>query len=151
MESLPAARKADPWPRLGARLVDGLVLLVPVLLITVPISGGFRVGTGNDGDQILATALGVLLSYAYFVVMESSGGATVGKRALRIEVRAADGKPTIAQSARRNVWMLISIIPGSLGGVLAFAIAIAIAVSIGNDPDRRGFHDRFAQVELTRT
>ncbi|MEY2467495.1 MAG: hypothetical protein QOF21_193 [Actinomycetota bacterium] len=150
MEPSESVRKLGPWPRFGARLLDGLVLFIPILVITVPISGGFRVGTGNTGKQFIATALGVLLAYAYFVLMESSRGSTIGKRALGIEVKAESGNPTTAQSARRNAWMLISIIPGSVGGLLAFAIAIAIAVSISSDPAGRGLHDRFAQVELTR-
>ncbi|MEY2425161.1 MAG: hypothetical protein QOI61_733 [Actinomycetota bacterium] len=150
MESLPSERKPGPWPRLGARIIDGFVLLIPVLLVTVPISGEFRIGTGNDGKQVLATAIGVLLSYAYFVLMESSRGSTVGKSALGLHVTAGDSPPTIAQSARRNGWMLVSIIPGSFGGLLEFALAIAIAVSINSDPAGRGFHDRYAEVALTR-
>ena len=151
MASLPPTSKAGAWPRLGARFVDGLVLLIPILVVTVPIAGGFQVGGSNTGlDQFVASSLGVVLSYGYFVVMETTRGATVGKAAFSIEVKAAGGKPTLAQSARRNAWMLLSIIPTTIGGLLNLGVAIALGVSINRDPAGRGFHDRFADLVLDR-
>jgi uncharacterized RDD family membrane protein YckC len=149
--SLPPTNKAGPWPRFGARFVDGLVLLIPVLVVTVPIAGGFQIGTTNNGaDQFVGSALGVLLSYGYFVIMEAARGSTVGKAAFSIEVRAAQGRPTAAQTARRNSWMLLSIVPGTLGGLLGLVVAVALGVSISRDPAGQGFHDRFAGVVLDR-
>lgn len=151
MDSMPSPEKVGPWPRFGARFVDGLLLFIPVMIVTVPFAGGFAIGTDNaGGKQFVGTTLGVLLSYAYFVFMESSRGSTVGKRMFSIEVEADAGKPTVAQSAQRNAWMLLSIIPGGLGGLISFGIAIAIAISIHQDPEGRGFHDRFGQAHLTR-
>jgi uncharacterized RDD family membrane protein YckC len=149
--SLPPSSKAGPWPRFGARFVDGLVLVIPILVVTVPIAGGFQIGTTNNGaEQFVASALGVALSYGYFVIMEATRGSTVGKAAFSIEVRAASGRPTVEQTARRNSWMLLSIIPGTLGGLLGVVVAIALGVSISRDPAGRGFHDRFAGVVLDR-
>jgi uncharacterized RDD family membrane protein YckC len=151
MTALPTSEKISPWLRFGARFIDGLVLLIPVLILTLPIAGGFQIGSGNRGGKaFLAGLLGTLLSYAYFVVMESNQGSTVGKRALGIEVHSAEGKPTLEQAARRNAWMLLAVIPGGLGGLLEFGIAIAIGISIGSSPTGQGFHDRFAGVELER-
>jgi uncharacterized RDD family membrane protein YckC len=134
--------------RLAARVVDGLILLVPVMLITVPIAGGFRIGGGNvDSDTILATALGVLFAYVYFVACEATRGATFGKSALGMEVRAETGHPSLEQAANRNAFMLVSIVPGNVGGALSLAIWIALAVSIQRSG--RPFHDRWAGATVT--
>ncbi|HVT76463.1 MAG TPA: RDD family protein [Acidimicrobiales bacterium] len=149
-ESL-SGTKISPWLRFGARFIDGLVLLIPLLIVTVPISGGFQVGSGNNGGkQFVATLLGTLVAYAYFVVMESNQGSTVGKRAVGLSVHSPAGKPTLKQAARRNAWMLLAIIPGGLGGFVEFVFAIAIGVSIGNSPTGQGFHDRFAGLQVER-
>ena len=151
MESLPRTSKAGPWIRLAARFVDGLVLLVPTLILTVPISGGFQIGSKNDdASQALATCLGALLAYGYFVISESARGTTVGKAAFGIEVRAADGKPSAAQSGKRNAFMLLAIVPGAIGGYLNLIVGIAIGVSISRDPLGRGLHDRWAGIVLDR-
>jgi uncharacterized RDD family membrane protein YckC len=143
-----AYRTAGVGVRLAARIVDGLILLVPVMLITVPIAGGFRIGGGNiDSDTILATALGVLFAYIYFVACEATRGATFGKSALRLEVRTETGHPSLEQAANRNAFMLVSIVPGGVGGALSLVIWIALAVSIRRSG--RAFHDRWAGVTVT--
>jgi uncharacterized RDD family membrane protein YckC len=145
----PAPRKVGVGVRLLARIVDGLILLLPVMLITVPIAGGFQIGGGNVGtDQIVATALGVGFAYVYFVVCEARRGATFGKSALGLEVRAEGGHPGLEQAANRNAFMLVSIVPGGLGGILSLVVWIALAVSIARHG--RGFHDRWADVVITR-
>jgi uncharacterized RDD family membrane protein YckC len=148
---VPSGRKAGVLVRVGARLVDGLVLLVPVLVITVPIAGGIQIGTANQGvDQIAATGFAVVFSYLYFVGCETTRGATLGKQACGLEVRTAHGHPTVTQAAGRNAFMLVSVVPGSLGGVLTLIACIALAVSIAMDPGGRGFHDRWVGVTVDR-
>lgn len=64
-----------------------------------------------------------------------------------LEVLTAGGRPTFAQSAKRNLFMLTAMLP-FVGGLIGAALAIAIAVSIGSDPKGRGLHDRWAGVVL---
>ena len=144
----PPLAKVGPGRRLLARIIDGLVLLLPVLLLTILIAGDYQLGTETDAsDELLAGVIGVLLTYSYFVVLESTRGATVGKSALGIElVNEAGDLPTPAQSTQRNAWMLLSLLPGLLGGLLYLAAAIAIAVTITSDPRGQGIHDRWAGV-----
>ncbi len=132
--------------RFGARLLDGLILFIPVMVVTAPVAGGFQIGSGNQsGAQMVATALGVLLSYIYFVGCEAIRGATFGKSACRITVTGrVGGLPSVAQAAKRNAFMLASIIPGTIGGFATLAICIAVAITISRDPNGLGFHDRFA-------
>lgn len=147
---MQSTQKLGPWPRFGARFIDGLVLFIPILIVTVPIAGGFAIGSsGGGGKQFIASTLAVLLAYAYFVVMESNSGGTIGKNALKIKVTTPNGKPTLEQAAKRNAWMLASIVP-LLGGFLSFALAITIAVTIASSETGQGFHDKLADSQLIR-
>lgn len=148
----PAAPQAGqlvpvgPWPRLGARIVDGLVLLIPNLLIGAVVSdgsGGGPAGIGGDGD-IAYLILTTLLGFAYAVWLEASRGQTVGKMAVGIKVIGPDGRvPATDVALRRNAWLLFGLVP-IIGGILSFVAAVAIGVTIANDPFKRGTHDNFA-------
>ena len=151
VEPTPVTDKAGPWIRLGARIVDGLVLLIPTLIITVPIGGGYYIGSGNaDGSTIIAGILGTLLSYGYYVFMEGSRGATLGKQACGLRVESGQEALAMETAAKRNAWMLLAIIPTGLGVLLNLAVAIGIAFTISNDPLGQGFHDRFAGLRVVK-
>lgn len=134
-----------PWPRFGARLIDWLVLLIPQLIIGAVIGGGSStIGVASGGRAWFAGVIGTLLTFGYFVFLETSRGQSVGKMALKFKVIGPDGGlPTTEASARRNAWLLLSIIP-ILGGLAGFVLAIVIGVTINNDPFKRGWHDNFA-------
>jgi uncharacterized RDD family membrane protein YckC len=64
--------------------------------------------------------------------------------ALGYKVVGPDGAhPTPEVSAKRNAWMLLSVVP-LLGGLAQLVIVIVIAVTINSDPFKRGWHDNFA-------
>ena len=150
VRSLPPNSKAGAGRRLAARLIDGLILLVPMLVVTAPIAGGFMLGSATtDGGAIVAGIVATLIAYGYYVVSESTRGSTFGKDALGIEVLAEGGRPTLAQAAKRNLFMMVSAVP-VIGGVAGAAIAIVIAITIGSDPRGQGIHDRWAGVVLDR-
>jgi uncharacterized RDD family membrane protein YckC len=72
-------------------------------------------------------------------------GWTPGKKVLGLSVRGPGGapKPTGQQSAIRNSWTLLSIIP-FVGGLLALIAIIVIAVTINSSPTKQGKHDELA-------
>lgn len=134
-----------PWPRFGARIIDFLVLLIPQFIIGAVVGGGSStVGVASSGRAWFAGVIGTLLTYGYFVYLESTRGQSVGKMALSFKVIGPDGNlPTTEVAARRNAWLLLSIIP-ILGGLVQFVVAIVIGVTINSDPFKRGWHDNFA-------
>ncbi len=80
-------RYAGFWPRLGAGLVDVVVLL--------PLTGvlWYAGRTSRLGAAVAAVA-GAAAGFAYTVGLTARGGQTVGKRVLGIQVRrASDGGP----------------------------------------------------------
>lgn len=132
--------------RFGAKLIDWIVLVVPTLVLAVVFGGAATAGFRSEftvRDYLIA-AVATLLSYAYFVLLESSRGQTVGKMAVGIKVVGADGHPpTLEVAAKRNVWSIVSLVP-LLGDIVQLVLVIVIAVTISSGPFNRGWHDNFA-------
>ncbi|OZE94864.1 RDD family protein [Rhodococcus sp. 14-2470-1b] len=124
--------------RFGARLIDGIIVAIPVLIIGLFLPSGF-VGTFVYG------VLSAAATFGYFVYLESSRGQTLGKQLLGLRtVGAAGGNPTQAEAARRNAFVLLSVIPFLIGSVLVFIAWIVIAVTINSSPTKQGKHDEIA-------
>lgn len=136
----PAAWGTQPGTlgiRFGARIIDGLL---------VGIVGGLLAVLFGVSDNIMVTGLfsGVLM-FAYFVLMEGTQGRTLGKSLLGLRVHGPGGaaKPTFGQSAIRNSFTLLTVVP-YIGGLLAMVAYIVIAVTINNSPTKQGKHDELA-------
>lgn len=129
--------------RLGARLLDGLIVGITLAVL-------FSVLPGFGPGGFVSSALATLLYFGYFVVLESSRGSTLGKQLLGLRVAgpAGDSPVTPDASARRNAWMLLALLSGlpligALAGLVYLGIVIAIGVTIYTDPRNQGLHDRF--------
>lgn len=136
----PAAWAGQPaglGVRWLARVIDGFAFFVLSWIIALFF---------DSGSRILVTGLFTgLLAFVYFVVMEVTEGRTVGKMLLGLRVRGPGGapKPTLKQSAIRNAWTLLPIIP-YLGGFLGFVAIAVIGLTIKNSPTKQGKHDELA-------
>lgn len=73
------------WRRLGALIIDGIILAIGGAVL-----GALLISTLGAGLGILCMALA---SSAYYVVMHGQFGATVGKMALGMQVKKLDGSP----------------------------------------------------------
>lgn len=133
------------WPRFGARFIDFVVLLIPSLLISLVVGGTGNTFTGEVGFRsFLAGIVSTFVTFLYFAYLESTRGQTVGKMALGYKVVGADGNaPTFEVAAKRNAWLLLSLIP-LIGGLAQLVLMIVIAITINSDPFHRGWHDNFA-------
>lgn len=124
--------------RFFARLIDGVLVNVVVFLASLLLL---------DGDYWwLVTGLfsGVLM-FGYFVLFEVSQGASPGKRLLGLSVHGPGGapRPDVTQSAIRNSFTLLSVVP-YLGPLLAFIAYVVIAVTISGSATKQGKHDELA-------
>ncbi|WP_083739657.1 RDD family protein [Mycobacterium sp. MS1601] len=123
--------------RFAARLIDGVLvgIVVSILLLATGLWDGYLVPGIFSG----------VLVFAYFVGFEVTQGWTPAKKMLGLSVRGPGGapKPDFKQSAIRNSFTLLSIIP-FIGGLLAFIAYIVIAVTINNSPIKQGKHDELA-------
>jgi uncharacterized RDD family membrane protein YckC len=121
--------------RFVARIIDGLVIGIPIFVVLAILG----LAPTDAGSQLIYGLISSAVYVGYFVVMESSSGATIGKKALSLRTLGPDGgNPTQEQAFKRNAWILLGVIP-LVGGFATFVIAIWIAVTIGNTG--RGPHD----------
>lgn len=124
--------------RWGARVIDGILVTAVSYVLALFFDASSR---------ILVTGLFTgLLMFVYFVVMETAQGRTFGKMLLGLHVRGPGGaaKPDLKQSAIRNAFTLLPIIPFGIGGFLAFVAMFVIAVTINSSPTKQGKHDELA-------
>jgi uncharacterized RDD family membrane protein YckC len=78
-----SGRRAGFWERLGAVIIDSLLLAIPLVILAVALKGP-------------AYPIELLLSIAYFVYFEGGPtGQTPGKRAMGIRVVSMDGGGSI--------------------------------------------------------
>jgi uncharacterized RDD family membrane protein YckC len=142
---------ASPGKRLGARIIDVVIMWVAMIVIgAVGIGGGVAVGsTGSDvgaglalGALFMTMVTLVLLAIAYEVTLTALKGQTIGKMAVGIHVARADNGelPGWGKSIMR--WILpglMALIPlvGWIGSVLTY-------VSLTWDDRRQGWHDKAA-------
>ena len=115
------------WVRLGARLVDGIVLMLFAMFLA-------RLGTAG-----LAVLL--LVVWAYFVSFTVWRGQTLGKIAFGIQVINSRGEnPTLFQAILREV-------PGKIVSELCLFLGYAWA---GWDPQKRAWHDYIGGTYVVR-
>ena len=136
------ASTASLGARFGARLLDGVIVGLPLTLLFMAVGLG---GMGTFGmDGWITSAIFSLLWFGYYVYFESSTGATLGKKLLNLRVVAADGTaPSTEAAAKRNVWLLFGLVP-ILGDLAQIVAVIVIAVTISSNEYNRGKHDEFA-------
>ncbi|MGW5754128.1 RDD family protein [Nocardia rhamnosiphila] len=102
-------------------------------------------GTVWDLPDWVSVLPGAGFGWLYFVLFEVSSGSTPGKKLIGLHVNGSGRapKPSLKDSAVRNAYMLLNLIPW-VGGLLWFISAIAIAFTISSSPTKQGWHDNAA-------
>ena len=143
---------ADLGTRVIARLIDFILLWIVNVVVVFTVIMGALFGTGGGmfgGGFGLSGIVGSIISaaiyVAYFALLESNRGQTLGKMLMKIKVEGPEGQlPTMEQAVKRNAWLALAIIP-IVGWLLQLAAAIYIIVTINNNTQtRQGWHDEFA-------
>lgn len=131
------AQSAGLGTRFIARLIDSLVVVVFAVVVAALI--------GAVHSLYAIIVVFGLAAFVYFVAFETTRGWTPGKKLMGLRVcgPAAAPKPTVRQSAVRNAFTLLVIVP-FVGGLLGLTAYILIASTIGANPNLQGMHDRWA-------
>lgn len=141
-----SSRPGELLPRLGARLIDSLIVGIPMALLT----GLVVIGSDSGFMAFVMSVLSGAVAFGYWTYLESTKGATIGKKLLGLSVVGPDGGlPTLEQAAKRNVFVALQILSGIpllgwLVSLVSFAAWIAVAVTIEQDSGKQGIHDKFA-------
>jgi uncharacterized RDD family membrane protein YckC len=156
-----AGQPADLLMRFLARLIDFIILGIGVAIINAILfvgifgltsGGGFGMSMGGSyAYAALSGIVGAIIYLAYFSLLESRNGQTLGKMLLKLRTEGPDGSsPSMELALKRNFWValgalaVIPIVGGLIGGLAELAIMIVIAVTISNSPTKQGWHDTFA-------
>ncbi|MDP9021175.1 MAG: RDD family protein [Actinomycetota bacterium] len=152
---------ADVGRRIGADVIDFVVLLTLGLVVTVimrivgvagPAMGG--AGGGTTLARLGVTVVTLAVHLGYWLYTEGSRAQSIGKMVMDLAVVRPDGSPIDhADAFRRRVifylpwpaawipWFPLDVLVMIVSAGLLLAGLISYLV---NDPDHRGFHDRFA-------
>lgn len=143
----------SPWVRLLARIIDGIIVGVPVLIIgllfgvSAAAGGGFggSGGFSTDGASIAFGLLGGLVGLAYEYYFLAKDGATLGKKAMSIKVVLEDGSPLGSDGAmRRLILAAIGIVP-IIGGIVGIFVGLGTIIMIFTDDLRQVPADKVAK------
>lgn len=127
--------------RFAALFLDGIFLsLINALVNSVygvtVVTSGYFADSGVSyltTTQTIPTPLLVLLDFAYFIVLETMFGATLGKQLMRLRVVRLGGRPlTVGAVVVRNLLRTIDFLPAAyvLGGI--FVLGTARAQRLGD-------------------
>ncbi len=152
------------WIRFLARIIDGLVLIIPQLavivlvagtgFITAIMNGDFAALTEGGGVFTAATLINAVLYAAYEAYLTSNYGGTLGKLALGLRVCLLDGSPlNLQQALIRHLLYAGGGILGALIPAIAFLNGLWVivdTVSAAFDPQKRALHDRIAKTLVVK-
>jgi uncharacterized RDD family membrane protein YckC len=126
------ATYAGVGSRIGAIILDHIILLIIALIIALPLGfSGAMFGMMAPGAEALFTgmyitmmALNFIIWLVYFTYFEGTSGQTLGKRALGIKVtREGGGKMNMGAALVRTILRIIDILPTAY--ILGFILVLA--------------------------
>ncbi|RBW68152.1 RDD family protein [Bacillus taeanensis] len=127
------------WIRVGAALLDGLIVSLPLGIIASFIGDGGQDPTSSS--QLFVNL--IIFLYGLLVPLYWSGY-TVGKRIVGIRILRIDGENV------RITNMLIRTVVTGLLYAFTFGIAVIVsAIMVGARKDKRSLHDLIAGTYVT--
>lgn len=140
-------------------IVFAILTGVGLSVVTVSSSGAVEV---NYVAAFIQGIIGLVISAAYFIYTWTSMRATIGMRALGMQIgNAGDGKTlTTDQAVRRYLALaapsilaqVLSPLPaiGFVISLLALAWFIFLIYTTANSPTKQGWHDVFANTQVVK-
>ena len=151
---------ATPGGRLGARIIDTLIMGAVVLILFIAGIASAIGLTAEDStvtDEESAAVTGAFIAFAllavvigvlYEVTMIATKGQTLGKMATRIKVVRADNGLVPGWGKAIGRW----IIPAALGFIplVGWILSLLVYLSLLWDKARQGWHDKAAKTFVVK-
>jgi uncharacterized RDD family membrane protein YckC len=143
------------WIRFGARMIDGLVLGVPLLIMFALLIPSILKTQGDPANPaftaLMAFGLTVFLIYfllviCYEVLMLKYRGATLGKMACGLKVVRADGTG-LGWGVSFGRFFMWNIVTSGIPYVNSILMLIS-AIMAGTDAEKRALHDRVCDTRV---
>jgi uncharacterized RDD family membrane protein YckC len=142
-------RYAGVGIRFGGRFIDGLVFLVPFLIVAALVLPNMLRTAANkpptmfNGSFVLVA---LVFSLFYEVLMLRYWGATLGKMACGLKVVRADGSG-LGWGVSFGRYFMYNVVIGSIPFV-NWILLITTAIMAGTDEQKRGLHDRVCDTRV---
>ncbi|MFF6843692.1 RDD family protein [Streptomyces tanashiensis] len=146
---------AETGRRVLARLVDWLIVAVPLAIIGIPFhiydrstrdgnDFGDTVNSLNGGSQLVFQLITIVAFVAYDTVLTAKDGQTVGKKLMKLRVAMLnDGStPPMSQSLLRAVVLWV---PALVCCACLWPLLILILIVV-DKPYKQGLHDKAAKT-----
>ncbi|WP_327367671.1 RDD family protein [Streptomyces sp. NBC_01217] len=153
----------EPGKRILARLIDFLIISIPLYLVSLPWGGAVELNDNNSnssdvsdvfsqtysGHQLLWSLIGLAVYVAYDTYFTHKDGRTPGKRLLKLRVAMLnDGRvPDTGASFMRAVVLWL---PALLCCPCLWWL-INIVLMFTDKPYRQGLHDKAAKTVVVQT
>ncbi len=161
---LPAAPLAGWWARVGASLLDSMIVLIPlavaVVVLFVVTGASEAFGSETDDDLPVAFLIGLgLLFLIWFVVallypgmtMGRKGdrnGQTLGKQLLGIRVVRDDAQPVSFGFALLRELVIKGLLIGQIGGLLLYIPILLNYLWPLWDQSNQALHDKLIKTHV---
>ncbi|HEU5140255.1 MAG TPA: RDD family protein [Bacillales bacterium] len=123
------------WIRLGALILDGIIVGIPMIII------GTIAGWGDHNQTLVSDAISLLYSIILPIIWS---GYTIGKRICGIRIVKMDGSnPSV------GTMLLRVIVAGIVDGITLGIAVIVSAFMVGLRKDKRAIHDFIAGTYVT--
>jgi uncharacterized RDD family membrane protein YckC len=146
---------AETGRRVLARLIDWVIVAVPLAIIGIPFDiyhratqngNGFdnTVNSLNGGSQLVFQLITIVAYVAYDTVLTAKDGRTIGKRLMKLRVAMLnDGStPPMSQSLLRAVVLWL---PALICCACLWPLLILILIVV-DKPYKQGLHDKAAKT-----
>jgi uncharacterized RDD family membrane protein YckC len=149
------------WSRVGAALIDGLIIGIGALVIMAIFGSVFSVGFFDSEETgVIALVVGLMLSFVAIAIvallyaplmMSRTNGKTVGRMAMGIRVVRANGQPMTFGFAMLREVAVKALLFGAVAGSLTFGLAnLADVLWPLWDDENRALHDFVVDTRTVR-
>lgn len=134
--------------RFGARFVDGLVFIVPFVIVVALVVPNLLRTAGNRPTLFNGTFLLIALFFGllYEVPMLRYWGATLGKMACGVKVVRSDGG-SLGWGVSFGRYFMYNIVISAVP-VINWILLLTTAIMAGVDEQKRGLHDRVCDTRV---
>ncbi|AXE78161.1 RDD family protein [Streptomyces atratus] len=153
----------EPGKRILARLIDFLIISIPLYLISLPWGGAVEMRDNNSensnfsdvfsqtysGHQLLWSLIGLVVYVGYDTYFTHKDGRTIGKRLLKLRVAMLnDGR--VPDSGASFLRAVVLWLPALLCCPCLWWL-INIVLMFTDKPYRQGLHDKAAKTVVVQT